>query len=175
MKWVVLPYSGSFSVETKCTHFPVIKNTFKRIAFKNANQIIFQSFLIANIPAESTSNVPTFFEASCRHERIQLLNFKRFLSCYLFCFSHPRFLQSHSILFRRQTKAVQSNYTLSYPNFWFYNLRWWSLISSQLKCGQVQCWTKMLNRKKYSPTPVTGCYEVLATRKCERKLISVSE
>ena len=61
MKWVVLPYSGSYSEETKCTHCPVIKNTFKRIAFKNANQIIFQYFLIANIPAESTSYVPTFF------------------------------------------------------------------------------------------------------------------
>ena len=43
-----------------------------------------------------------------------------------------------------------------------------------------ELWTStMLNKnveqKKYSPTPVAGCYEVLATRQCERKVISVSE
>ena len=68
MKWVVLPYSEPFTEETKCnevkfTHFPVIKNTIKRIAIKNAyySSIIFQSFLYANIPAESPSYTPTFF------------------------------------------------------------------------------------------------------------------
>ena len=70
MKWVVLPFSESYSVETKCTEvkfypvsdFPVIKNTIKRIAFENENKstIIFQSFLFANVPAESTSYAPTF-------------------------------------------------------------------------------------------------------------------
>ena len=62
----MLPYSGSYFEETKCTnlkfaYFPVIKNTFKRIAFENAyeSNIIFQSSLFANIPAESTFIVPT--------------------------------------------------------------------------------------------------------------------
>ena len=41
MKWVVLPYSEPYTEETnamklKFTHFPVIKNTIKRIALKNA-------------------------------------------------------------------------------------------------------------------------------------------
>ena len=51
------------AVKFKFTHFPVIKNTIKRIAFKSAyeSSIIFQSFLYASIPAESTSYAPTFF------------------------------------------------------------------------------------------------------------------
>ena len=50
-------------MKLKFTHFPVIKNTINRIAFKNAyeSSIIFQSFLYANIPAESTSYAHTFF------------------------------------------------------------------------------------------------------------------
>ena len=53
-------------MKLKFTHFPVIKNTIKRIAFKNAfdSSIIFQSFLYASIPAESTSYAPTFFHGS---------------------------------------------------------------------------------------------------------------
>ena len=45
------------------TYFPVIKNTIKWIAFKNAykSSMIFQYFLYANIPAESLSYAPTFF------------------------------------------------------------------------------------------------------------------
>ena len=70
MKWVVLPYSDILHIlkkqnalKLKFTHFPVIKNTIKRIAFKNAyeSSIIFQSFLYASIPAESTSYAPAFF------------------------------------------------------------------------------------------------------------------
>ena len=51
-------------MKLKFIHFPVIKNTIKRIAFKNAfdSCIIFQSFLYASIPAESTSYAPTFFQ-----------------------------------------------------------------------------------------------------------------
>ena len=51
------------AMKLKFTHFPVIKNTIKRIAFKNAyeSSIIFQSFLYASIPAKSTSYVPIFF------------------------------------------------------------------------------------------------------------------
>ena len=54
------------AMKLKFTHFPVIKNTIKRIAFKNAfdSSIIFQSFLYASIPAESTSYAPTFFHGS---------------------------------------------------------------------------------------------------------------
>ena len=68
MKLIVLPFSESYSEETKCTevkftHFPVIKNTIKRIAFENEykSSMIFKSFLFANFPAESTSYAPTFF------------------------------------------------------------------------------------------------------------------
>ena len=48
----------------KFTHLPVIKNTIKRIALKNAyeSSIIFQSFLYASIPAKSTPYAPTFFK-----------------------------------------------------------------------------------------------------------------
>ena len=46
---LVLPYSEPYTEEIKCksTHFPIIKNTIKRIAFKNAceSSIIFQSFV----------------------------------------------------------------------------------------------------------------------------------
>ena len=50
-------------MKLKFAHFPVIKNTIKRIAFKNAydSSLIFQSFLYASTPAESTSYAPTFF------------------------------------------------------------------------------------------------------------------
>ena len=64
MKWVVLPYSEPYTEETKCnelTHFPVIKNTIKRIAFKNAYESSIYIFsLNSSIPAESTFNAPTF-------------------------------------------------------------------------------------------------------------------
>ena len=46
--WIGLPYSESFSEETKYTrHFPVIKNTTKRKAMENSFElsIFFQSFL----------------------------------------------------------------------------------------------------------------------------------
>ena len=51
------------AMKLKFTHFPIIKNTIKRIAFKNAyeSSIIFQSFLYTSIPAESTSYAPTIF------------------------------------------------------------------------------------------------------------------
>ena len=47
----------------KITNFPVIKITIKRIAFENAHEssIIFQPLLYANVPAESPSYAPTFF------------------------------------------------------------------------------------------------------------------
>ena len=50
-------------MKLKFTHFPIIKNTIKRIAFKNAydSSIIFQSFLYASIRAESSSYAPAFF------------------------------------------------------------------------------------------------------------------
>ena len=52
------------AMKLKFTHFPVIKNTIKRIVFKNAyeSSIIFKSVLYASIPAESTSYAPTFFQ-----------------------------------------------------------------------------------------------------------------
>ena len=52
------------AMKLKFTHFPVIKNTFKRIAFKSAyeSSINFQSFYMpAFLHAESTSYAPTFF------------------------------------------------------------------------------------------------------------------
>ena len=64
MKWIVLPYSESYFEETKYTLVnPVIKNNIKRIAFENAYEsfIIFQPLLYANVPAESPSYAPTFF------------------------------------------------------------------------------------------------------------------
>ena len=56
-------------MKLKFTHFPVIKNTIKRIAFKNAyeSSTIFQSFIYISIPAESTSYAPTFFESEFIH------------------------------------------------------------------------------------------------------------
>ena len=61
--------SKSFSDETKYKNmvkihnFPVIKNTIKRIAYKNAfeSSIIFQSYLYANIPAEFPSYALTMY------------------------------------------------------------------------------------------------------------------
>ena len=51
-------------MKLKFTHFPVIKYTIKRITLKNAceSSLIFQSFLYASIPAESTSYAPTITE-----------------------------------------------------------------------------------------------------------------
>ena len=73
MKLVVLSYSESFLEETKYIlekfyRFPVIKNTIKRIAFENAyeSSIIFQPLLYADVPAESPSYAPTFFEGMDR-------------------------------------------------------------------------------------------------------------
>ena len=45
------------------SHIPVIKNTIKRIVFKNAyeSDIIYQSFLYASIPAESSCYAHIFF------------------------------------------------------------------------------------------------------------------
>ena len=55
------------------THIPVIKNTIKQISFENWSEssIIFQSFLFANIPAESTSYAPTFFAEMKGYVEIQ--------------------------------------------------------------------------------------------------------
>ena len=70
MKWIVLPYSNSYSEETKCInvifiHFPLIQKTNKQTTFENMyeSSIIFQSFLYANTSAESPSYAPTFFES----------------------------------------------------------------------------------------------------------------
>ena len=61
MKWVVLPYSESYTEETKGNEvkiysFPVIKNTIKRNAFKNAydSSIFFSLFYM---PATSFQGV----------------------------------------------------------------------------------------------------------------------
>ena len=63
MKWIVLPYSETKYILVKCYQFTVFKNTIKRIAFENeyVSSIIFQTFLYANVPAESMSYAPTFF------------------------------------------------------------------------------------------------------------------
>ena len=78
MKWVMLPRSESYSEETKCIEvkidsFPVIKNTIKWITFENWSEssIIFQSFLFASIPAESTSYAPAFFVQMKEHTLFQ--------------------------------------------------------------------------------------------------------
>ena len=71
MKLVVLPYSESYFEETKYilvnfTNFPVFKNTIKQIAFEYAyeSSIIFQPLLYVNVPAESPSYAPTFFDSA---------------------------------------------------------------------------------------------------------------
>ena len=71
MKWIELPYSESYFEETKYilvnfANFPVFKNTMKRIAFENAYESsrIFQPFLYANVPAETSSYAPTFFKGT---------------------------------------------------------------------------------------------------------------
>ena len=75
MKWIVLPQSESFFEETNymlvknfITNFPVIKNTIQRIAFENAyeSSMIFQPLSYANVPAESPSYAPIFFNALIR-------------------------------------------------------------------------------------------------------------
>ena len=56
------PYTDEKNaMKLKYTHFLVIKNTIKRKEFKIAyeSSILFQSFLYASIPAESTSYAPT--------------------------------------------------------------------------------------------------------------------
>ena len=52
-------------MKLKFTHFPVIKNTIKQVAFRNAykESKVYQSFLYASIPAESTSYAPSFFRS----------------------------------------------------------------------------------------------------------------
>ena len=64
----MLPCSESIlkkqnAFKLKFTHFPVIKTTIERITFENWSEssIIFQSFLFANIPGESTPYALTFF------------------------------------------------------------------------------------------------------------------
>ena len=68
-KWIVLPYQYHFlkkqnTLREKLNHFPIIKNTIKGIAYKNAFESSknFHSFLYAIIPAESPSYAPIFFE-----------------------------------------------------------------------------------------------------------------
>ena len=69
MKWIVLPYSESYFEEQNnilvniLPIFHVFKNTFIWMAFQNAyeSSIIFQSFLYANVPADSPSYSSAFF------------------------------------------------------------------------------------------------------------------
>ena len=68
MNWVVLTYSETYSEETKCIKvnnnpFSCNQESCQTKSIRKCLRInnIFQSFLFANIPAESPSYVPTFF------------------------------------------------------------------------------------------------------------------
>ena len=70
--------------------FPVIMNTTKRIAFENVyeSSIIFQSYLYANILAESPSFAPTFFFTYTRHS--WSLISENYFACHTYCATgHP--------------------------------------------------------------------------------------
>ena len=65
MSWIVWPYSESYPEETKYIKEKIYQlscNTIKQIAFENVyeSSIIFQSFLYAKIPAESSSYAAIF-------------------------------------------------------------------------------------------------------------------
>ena len=69
MKWSFCPIQNHIlkkqnALKYKFTHFPVIKNTIKRITFENAYESTITChifyFLFTNIPAECTSYAPTF-------------------------------------------------------------------------------------------------------------------
>ena len=68
MKWVVLPFSESYSEETKCHEvkiypFSCNQEYFWTNSIEGESTMICQSYLFANIPSESTSYATTFFSA----------------------------------------------------------------------------------------------------------------
>ena len=83
IEWVVLPYSESYSEETKCIEVKINpfcnQETINPITFENEYEstIILQSFLFTNIPAQSTSYMRPLSFGRCLQSKTEIFTCQR--------------------------------------------------------------------------------------------------